>query len=428
MLIQFSMGNFLSFRDQSELSMVASSIKERRDENTFEVSDLCLLKSAVVYGKNASGKSNLLQGMGFMDYFIMSSVREMDDEIRPREFSNYFKLNDENQNLPSSFEIVILVNGIKYRYGFELGRSEVINEWLFKAEKKKEYELFVRTETIKFEIGKEFSEGNGLESKTRRDALFITVCSQFDGVISKSIRSWFRSFNTINGLYNNRISTIRGIQKDSSLIQKVSSLLSNLDTDIEKIEIEKVEVDEKRFNHFPSEIPEEVKRQILENEAIKVVTFHKKFNDEKQVAYVKFDLEKNESSGTKKIFNLAGPILDTLSNGKVLVVDEPDSGLHPKITRFLVELFNSKETNPKNAQLVFATHDVTLLDKSLMRRDQMWFVEKDRYGGSNLFSLDEFKIDDEKVRNDASYSKDYMAGRYTAVPRISKDVAEIIGK
>jgi len=428
MLIQFSAGNFLSFRDQSEFSMVASTIKERREENTFEAGDLRLLKSAVVYGKNASGKSNLLQAMGFMDYFIMSSVEEMDDELDLREFSDYFKLNEENKDLPSSFEIVILIDDFKYRYGFELGRKEIVNEWLFRSERKKEQELFVRSDTTNFELSSNFSEGSGLEKKTRKDALFITVCAKFNGEISKSIRKWFRSFNIINGLYDNRFTTIRGIQKDSSLIQRISTLLARLDTDIEKIEIEKTAIDEKRYRHFPSEIPEEIKRRIMEDDATKIATFHKKYSKGKSDSFVKFDLEKDESAGTRKIFNLAGPILETLAEGKVLVVDELESRLHPRITRHLVSLFNSSETNPKNAQLIFATHDVTLLDKNLMRRDQMWFVEKDREGGSTLFSLDEFKIDEEKVRNDASYSKDYMAGRYTAVPRISKDTSGLVRK
>ncbi len=425
MLIQFNVTNVFSFKEQSELSMVASAIKEKRDVNTFNAGGLCLLKSAAIYGKNASGKSNFLSALYFMKHFVKSSVNEMDDGQEAREFSNCFKLDEESESLPLSFEISILLDGNKYRYGFQLGRQSIINEWLFCAPKKKEHRLFVRTNTNEFDISDKFSEGNGLEKKTRIDALFLTVCSQFNGEISKSISKWFGSMNLYLHSNASRFPTLRGMEKDPTLTQRVSALLTNLDTDIEKIELEKVATDSVQVG-FPSDIPDDIKHRIMEVHSTKIITFHRKFNKDNSDSLVKFDLYEDESGGTIKIFHLAGPILEALAEGRILVVDELEAKLHPKITRYLIGLFNSNETNPNNAQLIFSTHDVTLLDKEIMRRDQMWFVEKDRYGASKLFSLDEFKIDDDKIRNDASYSKAYMAGRYTAIPRISKDTSELL--
>jgi hypothetical protein len=164
-------------------------------------------------------------------------------------------------------------------------------------------------------------------------------------------------------------------------------------------------------------LPDNIKSFILKNGGGKLTsiqTIHRKFDGEgNSVSTELFDLDDQESEGTQKVFALAGPLVDTLKNGKVLIIDEFDARIHPLISRAIVELFNSNESNSNNAQLIFMTHDTNLLSNRLFRRDQIWFTEKNRYGATDLYSLAEYKI-----RNDASFESDYIKGRYGAIPYI----------
>jgi hypothetical protein len=197
---------------------------------------------------------------------------------------------------------------------------------------------------------------------------------------------------------------------------KILQLLKKLDLGFGDV---KVEESEFTIDSLPSELPDEIKNFILTNVgrkgiSVSVQTMHQKFDGKgNPVSTDMFDLDAQESEGTQKVFALAGPLVDALKNGKVLIIDEFDARIHPLISRAIVELFNSNETNPSNAQLIFMTHDTNLLSNKLFRRDQIWFVEKNRYGATDLYSLAEYK-----VRNDASFESDYIKGRYGAIPYI----------
>lgn len=198
MLIEFKVQNFLSFKKLQTFTMVASTIKEHKQSNTFSASSkINLLKSAVMYGANASGKSNFVKALSFMKGFIINSSKETQakENIPVIEFL----LNTENENQPSLFEITFLQNNIRYRYGVEVDKNKIHSEWLFYAPKNKEAKLFVR-ENDKIELGTYFKEGKGLESKTRSNALFLSVNAQFNGEISKNIIDWFLMQNIISGL------------------------------------------------------------------------------------------------------------------------------------------------------------------------------------------------------------------------------------
>ena len=190
MLIQFTVGNFLSFKEKTTLSMVKSALHEL-PENTIKVTDdFELLKSAVIYGANASGKSNFIKALAFMKFFAIASFKayEAEEEI----WVNCFLLNEETKNKPSSFEVVFIVDNITYRYGFEADTKEVRKEWLFHILKTKEESLFMR-ESSTFNInGEQFPEGKDLNDKTRKNCLFLSVVSQFNGEISTKIIKWFR--------------------------------------------------------------------------------------------------------------------------------------------------------------------------------------------------------------------------------------------
>jgi len=416
MLIQFKVGNFLSFRDMVTLSMVASPIKEHRDTNVFEADKIKLLKSAVIYGANASGKSNLFRAMRFARKFIFISSKETQatEEIKVANF----KLSTETENKPSFFEFVFLQEGIRYRYGFEINRAEVLREWLFYNPKTKEAKLFER-ESNNIKVGLNFQEGKEFIDKTRKNALFLSVVAQFNGAISTKILGWFKNFRIISGLDDGRYLnyTLTKLE-DQNFKNEIIEFLKIADVGIEDFDVEQAEIS-------LGDLPKALVEKLLKDESrppdkiveTKLKTVHKKFDKAESVSSLeKFNLGSEESEGTKKLFAISGPIIDTLKNGRILAIDEFDSRLHPLLSQFLIRLFNSKIKNPLNAQLIFASHDTSFFNKNFFRRDQVWFAAKDKYGATDLYSLVEYKKETGKVRKDASFSKDYFLGKYGAVP------------
>jgi AAA15 family ATPase/GTPase len=429
MFIQFSVGNFRSFKERATLSMVAANTNARdpiiNKNNTIPVNDkLSLLTSAAIYGANASGKSNLIMAFAFMRQFVLASAKET-QAGEPINVES-FRLNTETENEPSFFEVVFLVDGLQYRYGFEVNHNQVISEWLFSVPSTKEAKLFIREENDIKPSLKFFKEGKGLEQKTRSNALFLSVVAQFNGLISRSILQWFSRVGIVSGLDDMfyRAFTIKQVI-EGKYKSEIIQLVKNLDMDINDIEGIKVDKDKVQL---PSGMSEEIRllllKSIQSSELLTVQTKHPKLNAQGQiVGSVTFDMDLNESHGTQKAFYLAGPIFDVLTEGKVLLIDEMEARLHPLLTREIVRLFNSIETNPKRAQLIFTTHDTNLLSNKLFRRDQIWFIEKDNQECSHLYSLAELK-----VRNDASFENDYIQGLYGAIPFIGNVRQVILGE
>lgn len=415
MLIQFSVGNFLSFKDIVTFSMVASARKEHSETNLFIAKDkLKLLKSAVIYGANASGKSNLIQAMRFMRLFALNSSKD-EGKIKVTNF----KLSSETENKPSLFEIIFIHESIRYRYGFQTDQEKVVREWLFYVPIRKETQLFVR-EGNNFEIGTHFKEGKGIEERTRANALFLSTVAQFNGEISLRILKWFKRLRVISTLTDFRFVPFTVEQlKDEKTRGEILNFLKKADLGIEDINLEETEI--KR-----EDMSEEDRSRVGPDGklfTVQIQTSHQKFdNDNKATSSVRFNLGMEESEGTKKFFALSGPFLDSLKKGYVLVVDELDSKLHPILIKFLVSLFHSDENNPLNSQLVFASHNTNLFNRSIFRRDQIWLTEKNKYGATDLYSLVEYK-----VRNDASFEKDYILGKYGAIPLV-RETGSLFGK
>jgi AAA15 family ATPase/GTPase len=415
MLIEFTVGNFRSFKEPVTLSMVAGKIKSRNPEidknNTFKAQeDLTLLTSAPVYGANASGKSNLISAVAFMREFIITSSKESQssDPIRV----DPFRLSALTETKPSFFEMVFLMDGTQYRYGFEASQTSIAAEWLFSVPSTKEAMLFVRNEAG-IKMSQKFKEGKGLEDKTRANALFLSVVAQFNGPIAQKILMWFNRIGIVSGLDDRayRNFTISRFA-DGKLRAEIIQMVKELDLGINDIFHEDVD---KSKVVLPNNLPDEIKSLLMksmEGGLTAIKTVHKKWDSEKPADTATFDMG-DESEGTQKIFFLAGPVLNTLANGKVLFVDEMEARLHPLMTRAIVGMFNSLETNKKYAQIIFTTHDTNLLSNKIFRRDQIWFVEKDRQGCSHLYSLSDLK-----VRNDASFEDDYIEGRYGSIPFI----------
>ncbi|WP_413175835.1 AAA family ATPase [Anabaena azotica] len=435
MLIEVSIGNYRSFKDKVTFSMVAANIvakeKELDENNVFAVdNELKLLKSAAIYGANASGKSNLAKAIKFMKWFMINSSKETQSTekigVEP------FGLSTETENQPSFFEIVFILDDKKYRYGFEATQESIVSEWLFYVPKTRETKLFERVydgKTDKMEYLSKTFKGEGIHPKTRRNALFISVAAQFNVAIADQILNWLtHKLNIVSGLEDREHLnyTINCLTEGNENQTEIIQLIKKLDLGIKEIKLDQqIGID---IDSLPTDIPIIIKELMLKREAKKkkassLQTLHQKFDSQgNSISMELFDLEVQESEGTKKIVAIAGLLVDTLKNGKILIFDELDARLHPLISKAIVELFNSKETNYNHAQLIFMTHDTNLLSNKLFRRDQIWFTEKNKYGATDLYSLVEYKI-----RNDASFESDYIKGKYGAIPFIG-NLSQIMGE
>ena len=400
MLIQFTTGNFLSFKNQVTLSLVSSALKETRvlsEDIIFEIENtgLSLLKSAVIYGANASGKSNFIKALQFFKWYITNSSKDIQAWERVNVES--FQLNANTANKPSYFEALFEYGKVQYRYGFEADEKMVHAEWLYQKvnkRKSKEVELFYRDKN-EFEIHSKFSVGKELVNKKmiRENALLLSVAAQFNESTAVEIMHWINELTII---------------ADSSNKEIWNAAIKQLDNP----EMKRRLVEFSRYADLGIDDIEKVDNTILSS--------HTQYDEEgNEVKLISFPFKKNESEGTVKYFSLAYPIIDALDKGKMLVIDEFDSKLHPLLTCKVIALFNSKNTNPKNAQLLFTTHDTNLLSANLFRRDQVWFTQKDGFGATDLYSLVEYK-----VRNNASFEKEYMQGKYGAIP-IMGDLARL---
>lgn len=400
MITEFTVGNFLSFKESVTLSMVASALREKHtDEEDMSISlgdtPVKLLKSAIIFGANASGKSNLIKGLSFCKDFIVNSAKQVQssDEINVENF----RLSLETADAPSYFELILTIEGAQYRYGFEIDKHKVHREWLYHKNLKKrakEVELLFR-DNGNYELHNKLSVSRELVSKKmiRDNALLLSVAAQFNENIAQGIIEELSNITIITSLTDNSIKERAiAVLNDDAMRSRITRFAQYADFGIDDI----VKVD---------------------NTLISRHTLYD--GDNNELKQVNFDFYSSESEGTIKYFSLAHPIITALDEGKVVVIDEFDAKMHPLLTASIVTLFNSKISNPKGAQLIFTTHDTNLLSSYIFRRDQVWFTEKDRYGASKLFPLSDYN-----VRNTSPFEKDYLSGRYGAVP-IIRDLEQL---
>lgn len=419
MLIQFTVSNYKTFAEETKISLVASKDTTHRDTNVFDSNfKYDLLKTAVIYGANASGKTKFMEALGFMKRVVSESATYQSNRkisVTP------FRLNTKKINEPSLFELIFIKENVMYRYGFEITTEKVVSEWLFMRQnnsKPKEIELFYREEqefdfhSTKFKI-KDLIDNN----RIKPNSLLLSVADSFNVEIAKTVFSWIsKKIQVISGLeMDNYLGyTVRELEEDTKK-KNILNFLKDADLDIMDVLPKMSDI-----NDLPKHLQEIIAHNKGEEEYkffSDVITFRKQYNENNEFNKLEeFSMDNDESSGTRKYFALTTPILDVLGNGLTLFVDELDASLHPNLTQKIIELFHSKETNPKNAQLIFNTHNTNLLNPNskLFRRDQIWFVKKDHYGAASLYSLADFKTDE--VRKDDNYEKDYIAGQYGAIP------------
>jgi AAA15 family ATPase/GTPase len=394
--------------------MVAADEAADNDEldknNVFKVNqNFSLLKSAAIYGANASGKSNLILALYFMQSFVINSSKlQITDKIDLEKF----RLSSETEDKPSFFKIVFHLDNKTYEYSFEVTQERVISEGLSCTPKTRKTNIFSR-EKDKIKYSKSLMKGKDVKDLTKKNTLFLSIAAQFNDPLAGKILLWFSRLKIISGsqLENLRQLSIDYLYREQNLKNEIVSLIKKLDLSIKDMSIE---VGRKPLDNFHKDIPDTVYNSIE--------TYHEKYDLEgKVIGLESFQLNKHESRGTQKLFALLAPILSVLKASEVLIIDELDSLLHPLMAIAIIGLFNSQHTNPKNAQLIFATHDVNLLSNQLFRRDQIWFTEKNRQEATDLYSLVEFDID-----NNASFEQDYIQGRYGAIPFIG-DLSKVIG-
>ena len=412
MLIEFSVSNFRSIKEKLTFSMLAKEPTTNKvDGSSFKTGfnmapDLSTL--SVIYGPNASGKSNLLMALDFVTSFVLNAHKMQDGDHF--EDLKQFKLGKEEAL--SEFEVVFIQENFLFQYGFSLDKEKIYDEWLYATElrntKQKSQTWISRSEKkIGIPKEKETTKNVWLRS-TRSNALILSTAVQLNSEKLRIPFDWFKK-RLIVLLRPERLSpsfSLNLLEKNKNTILKV---MQGLDFSFEDLEITEHLFDEGVLENSP--IPDERKKKIIEDikkNGGKVRELKSVYRLGKKSYKLGFE---EESDGTYALFAMAGPILDVLENGYVLVVDELDTSLHPLALRGVIELFKNPKTNPKHAQLIFTTHDTSVMD--LFNREQVWLVEKNNKYMSTLISVDEFK-----GRTTDIIEKKYLAGRYGALPRI----------
>lgn len=425
-LLRFTVENFRSIAQRKSIIFTSDSIKDEPQNNVCEVNGISYLRTTAIYGANSSGKSNLIKAMSYMSSIIVGSVK-----INENEDLLYlpFQLNKKNLSSPTLYETDIVVDGVRYRYGFSNQKKRICEEWLSLIDKNgKEKPLFIRNLDGIGVNEKFFSEGMGLEGRTNDNRLFISLVGQLGGKISNSIINFFDStMNTISGLYTDKLSTFTKIMLNENLpgCDDVKAFFSRTQLGFADIITETHEFDINELpNAMPREMKEDIARKFTGKKLIDVFSIHGIYNENgERIDTSTFAFEQMESDGTQKLFDLAGPIFDTILSGAILIVDELDAKMHPLISQELVSLFNDPVRNSKGAQLIFTTHDTNLLSSNLLRRDQIWFTEKDDMERTDIYSMRQIVLPDgSKPRGDGNIERNYIKGRYGAIPYIQSEI------
>ncbi len=434
MIIEFLVSNYRSIKTEQVLSLIAENTKNKED-NTFEVTlangtPLRLLRSAIIYGANASGKSNIIKAVYTMRNMVLRSRHLNDGD--PIEEYNPFLFDTTSAQQPTRFALTFIKKAIKYRYEFSFNGKEIDTERLDFYPKGQPANLFKRvksTSTIKDDI----AFGTHLLDKPAKKSVLKNqlYLSLFGGRPHEQLTTIYRYFNLDIAVHNvtylyrdtlkSEIIEKIGQPEQKAFKSRLAKLINIADTKIESISAEGEA--EKEF--FKKE--EHIRKELGERYAFPLITpdayaNHLVYDPNGQVIGEKELPMEEESVGTNVLFALGGLILSNLETGGIIFFDELDNSLHPKLTKFLIRLFHNPVSNKNNAQLIFASHEVTLLNKEVFRRDQIWFTEKDKYGVTELYCTKDI----EGVREDTAFDKWYMSGKFGGEPRI-KEVAFIFG-
>lgn len=418
MLISFAVRNHRSIEARQVLSLEATSDSHLAESRVLEAGPLRLLRSIALYGPNASGKSNVLGALRRMKWLVLASPpsAQVNDPIPVEPF----RLTTASEEAPSEFQVEFWLEGHRYRYGFEADSQAVRTEWLMRRGKGKEAVLFLR-EGQDIKVGQpHFSEGRERRRFVLPNVLFLPLCARLNGEVSGKVVGWFQRLRFLSGL--NDVAMLYDTAKrllDPAHNAVLGSFARHADPTIRSMTSEEFDP-VKAGLRLPSDMSETDRQRVLGQIAMhdtEIKTRHPVFGaDGAEAGTVEFDLKKDASEGTKKFVALSGPLHMAIEEDAVLVVDEFEARLHPLLTQAVLEWFHGPH-NPSRAQLVLATHDVLLMEPERIRRDQVWFCEKDERGATHLYSLAEF--DPQDVRSTTKFGRQYLLGLFGAVPQLA---------
>lgn len=425
MLVEFSVANFRSIKDRQTLSLVASSHQEEADVQPFSVLDstksgLKLLPSAALYGPNAAGKSNFLLALQTMQEFVVNAAAQRSaNSPLP---AQPFKLDSSTRNAPTEFEVIFFIHGTRYEYAFSTTKERIVKEELSACPQNRAQRWFARQwdtqkQDYDWRLGPSLEGAKNLWKKsTRDDSLFLSMAAQLNSRQLQPVYEWFRHAVLVIGTEGRELSLgFSAAQCETDGKEAILKFMKMADLGIDDIQVTRAP-----FKPLPPEVTKETKNHAIETvnrmlKALKSGFFDiRTLHQDNRGEPVAFNLE-DESNGTQKLFSFAGPWTYILNQGRILFIDELHGSLHPKLVEFLTRQFNDKKTNPNNAQLIFTTHETAILSQQLMRRDQVWFCEKDSGQKTRIYPLTDFHPRKGRENLEAAY----LSGRYGAVPYIS---------
>ena len=405
MILEFSVKNFLSFKEKVTFSMIANSNKELND-NYVEIGGNKVLKSAAIYGANASGKSNLFKILTLVVLMLRSSNSV---DINAKLPLIPFKLDKGSVNKPSEFEIKFILDETRYVYGFIADKDKIYDEYLYYYPNGRETKIFDRTNINEYSYTqKDEKILREIEAKNAQNKFFLATATNWNFDKTKAAYNFLTNgIGTCNNLEILKNMAYKMYETNPDYLKDFAiDFLQKADFNIEDYQISQIDVP----GEFLTAIPEFFTKTLPDKPKAYQVLFKHKNSDN----YLSID---EESLGTQMIFAFIPFLADSLKNKKVLIIDELDKSLHPFLVQYIVEIFNDAEINKNGSQLIFNTHDTNLLDLNILRRDQIWFTEKNsETGESDLYSLSDFS-----VRKQENVEKGYMLGRYGAVPFIKND-------
>ncbi|PCH69298.1 MAG: hypothetical protein COC06_07790 [Bacteroidales bacterium] len=442
MLIRFTIENFSSFKDKQFFSMLPGKGTLKTNHKTKQIKGVSVLKTAVLFGANASGKSNLIKAIEFGRETILKGTKAE----QPIDFKG-FRLDKKTALENSYIEYEIQHKEKNYAYGFVFNRKEIVDEWLFEIGKTFERKIFERKGTNDFDLGYLFKKNSKKEEKqfieftakgTPRNQLFLTQVrntnitdnvTDFSDILN--VIDWFQNALTVIYPSSKNISKKFELLEDTNLQDLFTEMLDYFDTGIDGIDFKNLDFDKVQV---PDEIKEDIKKDLLSEKSEKNNVFLSNPQDDKYYVFSKtakneveakvlktkhkveggtyelFDL-KDESDGTRRIMDLIPLIIDFFKGGNVFIIDEIERSLHPNLVKDLFEFILNK-CEKVNSQIIVASHEATLLTQKLFRKDEIWFTVK-KSGSTNLHSLEDYN-----VRFDKEIMKDYLLGRYKGVPKL----------
>ncbi|EHK7402514.1 TPA: ATP-binding protein [Vibrio parahaemolyticus] len=430
MLVDLSVQNFASINEVQELSMVASTSTNEKCEldNTYELNRFGVkevLKSAAIFGANGSGKTNIVMAISVLKNLVLDSLSSNDNNAIKRVVP--FLLKENYFDVPSEFEVSFLAEGNLYRYGIAIENGEIEEEWLYWTKTSRETMLFHREKQAinynqrSFSEAKLFTKKEGdrlLVDKTKPTVPFISVLSQFDGEKSVIVTDWFNKVQVISGLRENAFKrfTVDLFQDNEHFKEWALEILSSL------------QIDDINVVEFDRELPIRTKKAVFDEDLRDAFSTLEGYFEKNKIKDKRLEIVKRgsnsqlislpmsiESEGTQKLIYLLGPLYDLIINNEILIIDEFDNKFHTLLCKFIIELYNKK--NVGSSQIILTCHDTNLLTSDLFRRDQIWFVEKNERHESEIYSLVEYK--EHYTRKGNSYSRDYLQGKYGAIPLFS---------